>query len=280
MAEFTGLILPSDELRDSVDSSVRVQAFKPEDVPDWEKRLLDPANDPTAHLEKKRQRRNDCQGNAIANCLTKILWTITGDATELSDTAAYQLCEWIDNRGRVGMDRGTSIQSGVTLITKGIEGVTEPGLPTEADWPYETYTSNAAQVKARAQKCTNVGQDVIVEHFAAPDFRTALIVMALGGAIHWGTYWGLQWDGRRVVRKYVGKHGGGGHATAIVHAIRLASGEWLLVVLNSHGDGVFFVDETAYEEMRSKRYSPYGAYALLPDKPIERFYARQFDLMA
>lgn len=276
---FTGLILPSDELLQAVDGSVKVQAFKPEDVPDWEARLKDPENDPTAHMEIKRQRRNDCQGNAIANCLTKILWRVTGQATELSDTAAYQLSEWIDNRGRVGADQGTSIQSGVTLVTKGIAGVTEPGLPTEADWPYETYTRDASQVKARAARVTNVGQDVIVEHFAAPDFRTALIVMALGGAIHWGTYWGLQWDNRRVVRKYVGRHGNGGHATAIVHAIWTGS-EWLLCVLNSHGDGIFYVDETAYEEMRSRRHSPFGAYALLPDRPVERLYQKQFDLMA
>lgn len=268
---FTGLLIPSDaELREAAEQA-KVCAFTLDDLEDWKKYLNDPKMDPTQWLRRQRQRRNDCQGQAITSGGEKIVQIVTGSHRQLSDTYAYNASEYIG--GGVGRDSGSTIQSGVKVLTKGI-GIAGPGLPTEERWPYDSYERNKNRFASRAKNAVLV-KPAIIESYTAPPFQQAIAVVVAGGVIHWGTWWGLKWDSDRVVRKYKGRHGRGGHATEIVWAKQLSNGEWVLVVLNSHGDGYYFVNETAYEEMRDPRLSPFGAYALLPDKPVERYYTVQ-----
>lgn len=265
--EFTGLIMASDALIEECDAQAMVCEYTLDDLAEWESYLEDPKYDPTEWLRKQRQRRNDCQGQSITSVTEKIFQIVTGSHVQLSDTYAYQGSEYIG--GHFGRDQGSSIQSGIKLVTKGISNVVGPGLPTERDWPYDRYTRSVNTFRNNAES-VKLERPAILQTYEAPPFRQALAVVVMGGAIHWGTWWSLRWDSKRVVRKYKGQHGNGGHATCVVWAVRDGN-EYLLKVLNSHGDGYYFVDETAYEEMRDRRNSPFGAYAVLPDKPVERY---------
>lgn len=271
MSEFTGLPLPDEATEERLELlDLRVcSAISEDDFPDWESVLLDPANDPKPRMRQQRQTRNDCQGQALCNGAEKRQLFVTGERTQYSDTYAYQGSEYRDRGGRVGADQGTSIAAGVELLVDGIPGLKEGGLPTETDWPYNSYTRSSSEFKRRAQ-AVEVVSGFVTQHYAAPPFREALIVMAAGGSIHWGTYWGLNWDRNRVVRKPPVR-GRGGHATEVIWATK-KFGEWALEVWNSHGDpGPFYVHENEYEYLRSRRNSPFGAFALLPDRPEERF---------
>lgn len=275
MVDFTGLPLPTPDVEERLEKLDRraVSAISAADFPGYEDFLLDPANDPKPHLRQQLQRRNDCEGQALATGVEASAQKLGLPAVQYSDIFAYQASEYRDRGGRVGADQGASISAGVEVLTQGLPGICGPGLPTEADWAYQTYTRSQREFEQRARS-VELESGLITEHYKAPPFREALVVMAAGGRIHWGTYWGLNWTRSRVVRRPVIK-GRGGHATAIVWATK-RFGAWALEVWNSHGDPEpFYVHEEEYEFLRDRRNSPFGAFALLPDRPSERFATRK-----
>lgn len=289
---YLGLPLPSPfalALMDNLDLRVRrVSEIVGSSSVDFVRFLL--TMFPLKEMRQQSQPRNDCQGQALCNGTEKRAIYTGAMKGQRSDTYAYQGSEWIDRNGRVGADQGTSIPAGVSLLVDGLPGISEPGLPMETDWPLNSYTRSSSQFRTRASQAKIV-PGLVEEAYSAPSFGEALQVVAFGGSIHWGTYWPLNWGRDRIVRTPAVK-GRGGHATEGVWAthtelLRLGNweampyedlravvssgrGEWVLEFWNSHGDpGPYYVAEAEYEFLRDRRNSPFGAYAVLPAKPVE-----------
>lgn len=262
---FTGLLVPPDELVREVDhSSLVCSGAVLSDFDDWE-RLLIEENDPENWgFRNERQNMNDCQGNALTGGVEVIQKNLTGRVEQLARKYAYQWSEYYD--GNLGKNRGSTIHSGVKVAT-------QLGIPLEAEYPYDRYTRKISQLRSWTSEVqSSASTRKIAGHISAPPWEMLLPYIVTGNPLHWGTYWPLKWDSDRVVRKYRRNHGRGGHATVGVWVVKTRRGEFLLKVANSHGDGYFYVSEDAYEEMRDRRYSPYGAYILQgPEKPFEKF---------
>lgn len=270
MSEFNLRVPTADEQR-LCQSGMPVKAINGSDFPEWESYLEDPKNDPRPHMRKQNQRRSDCQGQSLCNGTEKRVWYCTGQMIQLSDTYAYNGSERIGGINRVGDDAGTSIDSGVILVTKGIDALgVKPGLATEADWPYEPYETSAARFDERA-KVVPISDAMVTEHGPMPDFQGMLIVVAAGGSGHIGTFWPPRWsqlEGRRLMD--TAPTGGGGHATEIIWAVKIG-GRWYLVVWNSHNDEYYLMSHRCYEQLQRSQFAPFGAYVLLPDRAAERW---------
>lgn len=267
------LLIPTDEEFRAVESCMAVKAISSADFPDWEKRLLDPARDPRRVMRAQTQRRSDCQGQSLTNGEEKRRWYCTGHMIQLADIYAYNASEYVSYPSNVGKDQGTSITSGVTLLTQGIKSIgVKPGLPTEEDWPYSSYERSSQQFAARA-KGVEIQSSFVTEHGELPDFQGMLIGVAAGGSGHIGTYWPPGWssapnDNHRLMDTL--PSGGGGHATEIIWAVKLA-GRWYLVVWNSHGDQYYLMSQRCYEQLIAKQARPFGGYLLLPDNAKKRY---------
>lgn len=275
MSEYTGLPLPTPEVENRLDQLDKTvcKSLDADDFPDWEEFLLDEENDPKLRMRQQLQRRNDCQGQALCNGEERRAFYVTGQIVQLSDTYAYQASEFHD--GTIGRDRGTSIAAGVEVLTKGLPGIAEPGIPTESAFPYEPYYRGRNSFVGKA-RTAQIQPPHVSEHYAAPAFKQMLIGIAAGGSLHWGTYWPLPWGRDRVVIN-PGRAGRGGHATEGIWA-RKRSGEWELEVFNSHGDPEpFYVREDEYEFLRQRRNSPFGAFMILPDRVQERYEFKRSD---
>jgi hypothetical protein len=264
MAQDFSLPIADDALIAEVDESSPVSAgVTLADLDDWERHLV-PENDPAKWpwWRNERQTRNDCQANALTTCLEVIEHRRKRLNDQLSRMFAYQQSEVID--GSLGRDRGTTIQAGVKVART-------LGCPTSDEYPYSRYTGSRSTLDGWSRPVLqSAATRKIATSIPAPAWDEMLAYVVMGHPVHWGTWWPLQWGHDRVVRRYTGRHGRGGHATAIVWVEKRGS-ELLAKVANSHGDGFFYVDERAYEEMRSRRNSPFGAYVLQgDDEPFER----------
>ena len=270
MSEFNLQIPTVDEQR-ACDAGIVVKSIDGADFPDWQGHLLDPKNDPRPHMRKQNQRRSDCQGQSLANGTEKRVWYCTGTMIQCSDTYAYNGSERISGANRVGADAGTTIHSGVILLTKGIESIgVKPGLPTETDWPYQPYERSSSRFDARAKQ-VKINDAMVTEHGPMPDFQDMLIAVAAGGSGHIGTYWPAKWgnlNGKKLMS--IAPTGGGGHATEIVWAEKI-SDRWYLVVWNSHNDEFYYMTQACYEALQRRQFAPFGAYVLLPNRAKERW---------
>ena len=268
-----GLLIPSDEDFIRCESTMAVKAISSSDFPDWEKRLLDPARDPRKVMRAQNQKQSDCQGQSLTNGEEKRHWYCTGKMIQLADIYAYNASEYGASPNNVGKDQGTSIISGVELLTKGLPSISvKPGLPTEEDWPYNTYERRADEFARRA-KGVQITDSFVTQHGELPDFQGMLIGVAAGGSGHIGTYWPPRWssapgDNHRLMDAL--PTGGGGHATEIIWAVQL-SGRWYLVVWNSHGDQYYLMPQRCYEQLVSKQARPFGGYLLMPDNAKKRY---------
>jgi hypothetical protein len=271
MAWFSGLLPTPDAVLNELNSQIRVSAISLDDFPDWESRLEHPANSPIPYMRAQNQRRNDCQGQSLANGEEKRAWYCRQTMIQRSDIYAYNASEYVSGKNQVGKDQGTTIGSGVTVLTKGLQDLSvNPGLMTEADWPYNTYETNYRKFATRAQ-AVRIDQTFVSEHQAMPDFRTLMCGLAAGGSAHIGTWWPPAWkqlEGRRLMDSP--PRGGGGHATEIIWAVKV-TGKWYLVVWNSHGDQYYLMSEACYSALRQKNFDPFGAYLLMPDQPKKRY---------
>jgi len=271
----TFLRIPTAEETATCNAGMVVKSMDASDFPDWESRLLDPRNDPRPHMRKQRQRINDCQGQALANGTEKREWYCTGTMRQRSDMYAYNGSERIGGENRVGQNVGTSIQSGVILLTDGIKSIgVKPGLPTEQDWPYDVYEKSSSRFDQRA-KAVTIDSGFVTEHGPMPGFQGMLIGCAAGGSGHIGTFWGnIRWgnlNGRRLMDQ--APTNGGGHATEIIWAEKIA-GRWYLVVWNSHDDAYYWMDQKTYETLARSQFAPFGGYLLVPDRAKERYHDR------
>lgn len=260
------------EEADWLASNVVCAAYSESDFSDWEEIAQDPARSPLSVLRKQRQTRNDCQGQSLTNGEEKRRWYCTGQMVQLSDIYAYNGSERAGSARNVGRDQGTSIASGVVLLTEGIKALgVAPGLPLESDWPYNTYERSSSRFDRRAQAVT-IDSTFVAQQLPLPPWRDMLAcVVAGGGSLHIGTYWRVSWSklhGRRLMDK--APRGGGGHATEGVWAVKI-NGTWYLAVWNSHGDGYYLMSERCYEDLRSVNFRPFGARLLMPDKAKERY---------
>lgn len=272
---FSGLILPSAELAADVEQGLTVcDNFEIKDIDDY-KSLLIPENDPETWLRKERQVRNDCQGNSLTSCIEVIEQRTRKRRGELARTFAYQMSEKYDGRG-IGNDAGSSIHSGVKVAC-------DIGLPLETEYTYEPYVRGDAAFKARCTSAVMLSAATrkAVRYTKAPAFRVMLAHLLLGHPLHWGTWWPLNFNSNRVLEKYVGNYGDGGHAYFGAFPHLAKTGQWLLKLGNSHGDGYFWFTEEAYEEARDPRNTPFGAYLLYGnDHPLDAHYhPEKYDLM-
>jgi len=267
----SGLMAPTDLERRVCNAMMKVKAVRAQDFPGWEQRLLDPKANPIPFMRAQRQVRNDCQGQSLANGEEKRHWYVLGEMVQFADSYAYNGSEYFGRPGNVGRDGGTSIQSGVGLLTRGLPGIgVAPGLPLESMWKYDSYERSSARFASRAAGVA-IDQSWVSEHGELPDWEGMLVGLAAGGTGHIGTYWPPKWSSvgkRRLMDRL--PRGGGGHATEIIWALRI-DGVWKLVVWNSHGDQFFLMSQRCYEDMARTQANPFGGYLLLPDKPEERF---------
>ena len=267
----SGLRVPTRQEIATCNSTMSVKAVCASEFPRYQDRLRDPKANPLPHMRAQRQRRNDCQGQSLANGEEKRHWYCTGSMVQMSDIYAYNASEYFGRPGNVGRDAGTSIQSGVGVLTAGLKSIgVPPGLPSEADWPYETYERRAARFAERAKR-VQIDQTWVSEHGEMPDWDNLLAALAAGGSCHIGTYWPPRWTAVGTYRLMDrAPTGGGGHATEIIWAIEL-NGQWYLTVWNSHGDRFYLMSRRCYEELQRTQCRPFGGYLLLPDKPVERY---------
>ena len=243
-------------------------SYSASSFPNWEARLLDPERDPTPHMRGQLQKRNDCQGQALCNGVEKREWYTTGEMRQRSDMFAYNASEYID--GSVGMDRGTSITSGVRLLVEGIPTIgLEPGIALEEHWNYSQYIRSTNEFTRRAQAVA-IESGHVTDHQPCPHFEDMLASVAAGGTGHIGTWWGRnQWSKRGDTRELTSVPStGGGHATEVVWA-RKIDGAWYLQVWNSHGDRYYFIGERVWNGLVDLQFQPFGGFLLMPPKADE-----------
>jgi hypothetical protein len=272
--EFSGLLPSTPEGITKCASGFRVQYLAADEIPGWENRLETRTRLLMVKMRKQNQRRSDCQGQATANGAEAQHQYCTGEIVQFSDSYAYQGSERLMGRQSVGRDSGSTIESGVLLRTEGIKSLgVKAGLPLEENWPYEPYERNVDQFESRA-KIVVLENTFIAEHGPLPEWSQMLISLAAGGVGHIGTYWPFRevnTDGYRTMTD--APEGGGGHATAIIGAIRIG-GVWFLVVWNSHNYGAYLMSRSGYDELQNEGWKPFGGYLIMPDKPIERYHDR------
>ena len=258
-------------------------SVKASDFTNWEDVLKDPKNDPRPYMRRQNQKQNDCQAHSACTGNERRWWYVSGGEVDdssgkvpqRSDTFAYNASEYIMSPNQVGKDGGTWIEAGVTLQTEGIPSIgVGPGIPLETDWPYGTYERSASRFVARAKK-VKLQDGLVTEHRPAPDSESLLAGLAAGGNLHQGTFWpfreGSQINGKKVMAAPPTR--GGGHATTIIWAEMIRS-DWYFISWNSHNDEYFYVPRKVYDQLAKMKYEPFGAYLLLPDKPVERYYKR------
>lgn len=247
------------------------------DFKNWEAVLRDPKNSPVPFMRVQNQRESDCQGQALCSGTEKRMRYCTGKIVQYSDFYAYQASELqMDPRGTyVGRNRGSSIGSGVRVLTTGLPSIkVKRGLPYEEKWPYTVYETRASNFILRARK-VEIAEPFVNEVTEMPDWEGMLIGVAAGGSGHIGTYWPpASWDslnGKKVMKAV--PTGSGGHATEIVWA-EFINGKWYLIVWNSHNDAFYYMPQKTYESLQKNQFDPFGGYLIMPDKAADRFHDR------
>jgi hypothetical protein len=266
-------LIQNDALRTEIEADLpRAASFNLSDLRDWEARLL-ARDDPRKQYRFERQHRNDCQAHSATSSRELCILAETGNVVQLSRAAAYLRCEQYD--GGVGRDQGTSMQSGVKMMTR-------DGCPLESAWPYGPYDPRGFAAQWARHADAAKAQIHTGEVVTAPDFRTCLAIIAVGGAIHFGCpynprAWGVTGDSADTALRW--SDSGGGHAMAIGWARRKGT-EWQLEVFNSHDSGQypntrvpgnhFWVTEGWWKSLLQR--NRYGAYGFVPSKAVERYY--------
>lgn len=273
------LLLPTPEELAYCESTMLVRGIVPSDFPGWQDRLSEIGPALLNAIRVERQTQNDCQGNSLATGEEARRFLLTGQMVQLGRTYAYNACEYLSSPRNVGRDQGTSIQSGVRLLTEGIRSIGVPaGLPTEESYPYGTYERQASKFEARA-KAAKIDQTYVAEHGEAPPLEQLPVACAAGGGVHFGVYWAPRMsqktiNGRNWKVWSSTPSSGGGHALEIVSCLKL-EGAWWPLVWNSHGDGPILMPPNVYEYYQQRQFRPFGGYLLMPDRAKQRYEDRR-----
>jgi hypothetical protein len=273
------LLIPTEgELR-YIESTMLVSGINPADFPGWQDRLGEIGPLLLNAIRVERQTQNDCQGNSLATGEESRKFLLTGEMVQLARTYAYNASEYLSGRSNIGRDQGTSIQSGVRLLTEGLKALNvSPGLPTEAAYEYGTYERSAGRFEARA-KAAVIDRTYVSEHGESPPLDELPVACAAGGGIHFGCYWGVKFTTKKVGDRTFKVWGstpgsGGGHALEIVTCLKI-DGAWWPLVWNSHGDGPILMPPATYEYYQQRQFRPFGGYLLMPDKAKQRYENRR-----
>lgn len=277
VTEGNGLKMPTAEEIRALSQSVKVKSVRASDFTGWEAALKDPNKNPCRFLRVQDQGNwGACQGQALCNGAEARRWHVTGEMVQYADMYAYNMSEALMSQNQVGRDEGTSIGSGVRLLTgnHSIPGV-KPGLPLESNWSYSTYERSYRSLISRATK-VEIEDGFVTEFGPLPDFDNLLAALPAGATGHIGTQWPCKWgtlNGRKLMNTV--PTGPGGHATEIVWA-EFINGQWYLIVWNSHRDAFYYMTRQVYDKLqsRSQPFAPFGGYILMPDKPVERWHKR------
>ena len=271
-----GLVVPQEHEIKWLTGVRTVRSWAKSDFPNWDQVLMDPKLSPVGVMEIENQERSDCNGNTCANNLEWQDYVLSGRTKmqKASEIAAYTLCEFLmDPSGRgVGLDRGTSIHSATRLLIGGVPQFgLEPGVPYEAQWPYSRYCRSLRELRSFAPG-KPVMPSTVAQVDDMPPWDDLLPSLAAGCVCQIGTKWpprfktpGGQFGRFRLMDD--APTGAGGHATAILWAIKIA-GNWYLIVWNSHGYGAYLMSRRCYESLQRSQFAPFGAYLLSPKDPV------------
>lgn len=279
-----GLLIPSREERTACDQAMTVSAsdLPPASFPGWEEVAKQYAEKLLASLKVELQRQNDCQAFALTTGEEARQFLHGGRMTQMASTYAYNACEWIGGKAaRIGRDQGTTIQSGVTLLTKGITDLgVAPGLPAESTYPYGSYERNSQRFIERAKGAVIIPSSV-TDHGLAPTAEQLPLVCAVGGSVHAGVFWAPQFVKRRLAGREwkvwnSTPSNGGGHALTFGIFVVWIPEEncFWPCIWNSHGDGPILIPPELWDRYAKRQFEPFGGYVLLPDKPAEKWHDR------
>ena len=271
-----GLVAPQEHEIKWLQESLTVRSWAGSDMKNWDQVLMDQRLSPVGVMEIENQERSDCNGNACANNLEWQDYVLGGrkKMQKASEIAAYSLCEFLmDPSGRgVGNDRGTSIHSAARLLLGGVPQLElSAGVPYESDWPYAKYCRSMRELKAFAPG-KPVLPSTVGQANDMPPWDELLPSLAAGCVGQIGTKWPPKFKtpggafGRfRLMDE--APTGGGGHATAILWAVKI-NGAWYLIVWNSHGYGAYLMSRRCYETLVKQQFAPFGGYLLSPKDPV------------
>lgn len=274
------LLIPSPEERQACLRSMSVcgEDLIPDKFPGWEDVAKANAEALLNAIATELQDKNDCQANALATEEEARQFLLTGNMIQSSRTYGYNACEYLSSPSRVGADGGTTIDSGVILMTQGIKALgVEPGLPTEESWKYGTYERSQSRFVERAKSAVIVKSSV-ANHGPVPTADKLPLVCAVGGSCHAGVFWSPKFE----YRTYGGRKwkvwtttptSGGGHALAFgILVVWIAEkNSWWPCIWNSHGDGPILIPPELWDVYCKRQWNPFGGYMMLPDKPEEKW---------
>jgi hypothetical protein len=277
------LLIPSAEERQSCQRLMSVcgDDLVPAKFPGWEDEATRFAEILLNEIATELQARNDCQANALATGEEARSRLLTGKMQQFSRTYGYNACEYLSSPSRVGSDQGTTIDSGVILMTQGIKSLgISPGLPTEDSYKYGTYERSSSRFVERAKSAVIVPSSV-ANHGPVPKADKMPLVCAVGGSCHGGVFWAPKFEyrtfgGRKWKVWTTAPQSGGGHALAFgIFVVWIEEHKCFWpCIWNSHGDGPILIPPELWDVYCDRQWNPFGGYMMLPDKPEEKFHDR------
>ena len=221
---------------------------------------------PEFHVRHNQGSMGSCQGHSITSCVERLL-TVgrTYKGTQLSRIYAYLASQQVD--GLLGSDRGSTISAGVKVAMQGI--------PKESDIPYPSPARYPG--RSQRQQILDSWDSYQTEPFSAKsswkvpkDPEAIRQFLAGGGAINLGILWyGGIIPRNRVVTHFNSNARGGGHALSV-----LGYEPDRFTLLNSHGDGLFWVMDDALMAMLNHSWTAAVGVLGSPDpepEPVDWF---------
>lgn len=201
------------------------------------------------HKTENQGRIGSCQGNGLTSVLERLQFVRYNDKSkvvQLSRIFAYLATQKID--GLLGRDSGSTISGGIKLATT-------VGCCPEALTGYPQAYPHSQQIKSILSAANYAaGEPFKAEKtWRAPeDAEEVMSFIAGGGAVSIGIAWYSGLIPRdRIVRRFSPPGRSGGHAMAILGY--KSNGN--LIGVNSHADGPYEIEPSAWRSMIRHRYT-------------------------